>query len=450
MTTDDLVRPRSLGVDLDGLRSGALTPAGYLNLLCERIDEVDPRLRAFVAEPDRRARLARVAARSDPAAPLAGLAVAVKDIIHVDGLATRAGSDVPTEALSGSQASVVTRLLAAGAAILGKTVTAEFAVAAPGPTVNPHHLGHTPGGSSSGSAAAVAAGMAPLALGTQTIGSVIRPAAYCGIVGFKPSYGRIPTDGVIAHSPSLDTLGWFTATVADAALAAATLCPGWRAAGAGRPPVLGVPAETYLARAGEAARRAYAGHLGTLREDGFQVRHSSVLTDFADVVACLVTVDRWELARTHETWFRAHGDRYRPQTAAGIREGQRIDRADYEAALRRKRDFTAALADATASAGVDVWLTPAATSTAPAGLDSTGDPVMSIPFSLAGFPAVSVPAGRDAHGLPWGLQCAGPPGGDEQLLEYAAGIERCLTVRRPAGRAAGTPGPGSAAPTPTG
>ena len=150
--------------------------------------------------------------------------VGVKDIFHAAGFETRAGSQLPPELLTGPEADAVGRLRAAGCLILGKTVTTEFAYYEPEPTRNPHNLAHTPGGSSSGSAAAVAAGLAPLALGTQTIGSVIRPAAFCGIVGFKPSYGRISPEGLIFFSPSLDHVGLFTQDVAGMSLAAAVLC----------------------------------------------------------------------------------------------------------------------------------------------------------------------------------------------------------------------------------
>ncbi len=179
----------------DNMSGGEL--AGVAGNSCDRIESEDPQVHAFVAEPGRRARLlaaaAGLAARSagsERKPPLYGVVAGIKDVIRVDGLPTRAGSRLPAEILAGPQAPAVGRLLAAGALVAGKTVTAEFAVIAPGPTRNPRAPGHTPGGSSSGSAAAVAAGMVPLALGTQTIASVIRPAAFCGVAGFRPTYGR--------------------------------------------------------------------------------------------------------------------------------------------------------------------------------------------------------------------------------------------------------------------
>jgi Asp-tRNA(Asn)/Glu-tRNA(Gln) amidotransferase A subunit family amidase len=214
------------------LRAGERDPVEYAESCLDRIDEADGDVRAFLPEEDRRERVRSAAgdraeqfgASERPA--LVGVPVGVKDIFHVGGLATRAGSNVPPEELAGPQADAVSALRSAGALVLGKTVTTEFAYFEPGPTRNPHDLGHTPGGSSSGSAAAVAAGTCPLALGSQTIGSVIRPASFCGVVGVKPTYGRVPMGGVIPVAPSVDHVGFFTQDAAGARLAAGALCRG--------------------------------------------------------------------------------------------------------------------------------------------------------------------------------------------------------------------------------
>ncbi|WP_419836850.1 amidase family protein [Streptomyces bugieae] len=321
----------------------------------------------------------------------------------------------------------------------GKTVTAEFAVTAPGPTRNPHHPAHTPGGSSSGSAAAVAAGMVPLALGTQTVGSMIRPAAYCGVVGFKPTYGRIPLDGVIPNALSFDTLGWYATDVAGVALAASVLLDGWRGGRGGperpeqvpvpgRPsrPVLGVPVGPYLERAGEEALRAFKEQRELLGDAGYEVREVPVMDDFDAVVEQLFTMNRYEVARAHADWFARFGDRYREQTTAAIRQGQAIGDAAYEAARTRRAAFRARLAAASAGAGIDLWLAPAATGPAPADLTTTGTSIMCLPWSNAGLPSLSLPAGRAADGLPLGLQLVAAEGADEALLDAATGIERVL------------------------
>lgn len=404
-----------------------------------RIQELDTGIEAFVPEPERELRLraerqALVERWPDPGdrPALFGAAVGVKDIVRVDGLPTRAGSALPPEALAGVQAPLVDRLRAAGALVAGKTVTAEFAVLAPGPTRNPHNPSHTPGGSSSGSAAAVAAGMVPLAIGTQTVGSMIRPAAYCGVVAFKPSFGRIPMDGVIANAPSFDTMGVFAPDLAGVRPAAGVLCDDWRGdhagerAGTPAPPVLGIPVGPYLERAGAEALRAFEEQLDLLRTAGLTVRRVPVLPDFEDVVGQLFLMNRYEVAETHAEWFPRYGDRYREQTAAAIREGQAIDRADYLRARTERAEFTERLASAQVTAGVDVWVAPAATGPAPLGLDSTGSSIMCLPWSNAGLPSLSLPAGRAGNGLPLGLQCVAGAGADEELLDWAVPIEAAL------------------------
>ena len=218
----------------------------------------EPQVLAFMPEEARFDRLRREARQlldrypqPDRRPPLFGVLVGVKDIFRVDGFPTRAGSRLPCELFEGEEAASVTRLKQAGALILGKTVSTEFAYFAPGPTRNPRNLQHTPGGSSSGSAAAVASGLCPLALGTQTIGSIIRPAAFCGVVGYKPSYDRVSRSGVIPLSPSLDHVGLFAVNVADVARGARVLISNWRLEIEDRHPILGIPEGPYLNSAGE-------------------------------------------------------------------------------------------------------------------------------------------------------------------------------------------------------
>ena len=344
-----------------------------------------------------------------------------EDIVRVDGLPTRGGSRLPPQVFEGAQASVVDRLRAAGAVVAGKTVTAEFAMSAPGPTRNPHALGHTPGGSSSGSAAAVAAGMVPLAVGTQTGGSMIRPAAYCGVVGFKPTVGRIPIDGVIPNAPSFDTLGVFAATPAAVAVAAGAVCDGWRPVpDTGlRAPVFGVPDGPYLEQAGARARSAFERQVAALARAGLSVRRVPMFADLTRDTADLSAVNRYEAARSHADWFPRYGARYREQSAATVRQGLAVSRARYEDALRRRDVFRAALAAATDRAEVDIWICPAATGPAPRGLADTGDPAMCLPWSYAGWPSLALPADRTPDGLPLGSQWVTRAGADERLLAWA-------------------------------
>ncbi|MFE4513253.1 amidase [Kitasatospora sp. NPDC056783] len=433
---EPLVRPRSLTREAAGLRAGVPELPEYVDRLCALVERVDPLVHAFVPEPGRHdrlhARARELAARyPEPGGrpPLYGVAVGVKDIVHVDGLPTHGGSALPPGVLAGPQAVVVDRLLAAGALVAGKTVTAEFAASAPGPTRNPHHPGHTPGGSSSGSAAAVAAGLVPLAIGTQTVGSVIRPAAYCGVVGFRPTHGRIPMAGVIPNAPSFDTLGVFTADLAGAALAASLLCDDWWGGAGEQPsggpaaPVLGVPDGTYLECAEPGALRAFEDRLDRLARAGLAVRRVELFPEFAEVRRQSQLINRFELARGHADWFARFGGLYRPETAASIRAGRGVEAGDRAAALRFRERLRERVAAAEAAAGVDLWLAPSATGGAPEGLHGTGDAVMSLPWSFLGRPALSLPAGRTPQGLPLGLQVIGAAGEDEHLLARSALLE---------------------------
>ncbi|MER5861877.1 amidase [Kitasatospora sp. NPDC002040] len=406
-----------------------MEPTELVEELCARIDRLDPLLHAFTPEPGRYLRLAaearelerRYGGRELP--PLYGVPVGVKDVIHVDGLPTHAGSALPPGVLAGPEAGAVRRLRDAGALIAGKTVTAEFALGAPGPTRNPHHPAHTPGGSSSGSAAAVAAGLVPLAIGTQTVGSVIRPAAYCGVVGFRPTYGRIPADGLVGCAPSLDTVGVFAPTLAGAERAAAVLCDDWHpVAGPGRPPVLGVPVG-YLTAVSPAAREAF-------ERCGLTARQVELPWRPADLAADMQVISRYELAQVHRELFPRFANLYRPETAAAIRHGQEIGPVAYAAALDARSRYRLRLAELTAAAGLDLWATPAATGPAPLGLESTGDAVMSLPWSHAGWPALTLPAGT-VDGLPVGLQLIAPAAADEHLFAWAAAVhEQVLGERR--------------------
>jgi len=419
------------------LRAGRLDLVDYVNNVCDRIDAVEPHIQALLPEPARRQRLlaeagALAARYPDPARrpPLYGVLVGVKDIFRVDGFETRAGSQLPAELFAGPEAASVAALRAAGALILGKTVTTEFAYFEPGPTHNPHNLEHTPGGSSSGSAAAVAAGFCPLALGTQTIGSVMRPAAFCGIVGFKPSFGRISTAGVIHFSVSLDHVGLFAQDVAGIALAAGVVCADWRAAAtpAGRP-TLGVPEGPYLAQASPAGLAAFEEHLRRLAEAGYTVRRVPALDDIAAINRRHKRIMAAEVARVHAGWFARYEALYRSRTAAIIREGFEVPADELKQARASRLALRADLEQRMADAGIDLWVTPTALGPAPRGLASTGDPSMSLPWTHAGLPTITLPAGvaEDPKGLerplgsvlPVGVQLAAPFMADEQLLAWA-------------------------------
>ena len=409
--------------------------------LLDRIDETEaryeawePSIQAFLPEEgrfDRLRRDARSLTECYPDAgqrpPLFGRLVGVKDIFHADGYDTRAGSRLPPAALHGVEGDAVTRLKRAGALILGKTVTTEFAYFTPGPTRNPRNTAHTPGGSSSGSAAAVAAGLCDVALGTQTIGSIVRPAAFCGIVGLKPTFDRIPTSGVIPVSPSLDHVGVLVPGVEAAIGAARIIYQDWREQPAPvERPVLGVPEGPYLQRASSKALEAFADACRVLSDAGYELRHVPIMPDYDDVHQRHHVIMAAEAARVHAAWFGEYEPLYSAKMADLIRRGQAITGEQLRSALTERDEFRSRLRQAMAGWHIDAWIAPSAAGPAPGGLGSTGDPVMNLPWTQAGFPAVSLPAGRNPDGLPFGLQVIGDWNADESLLAWAQAMEPML------------------------
>jgi len=419
------------------LRAGQIDLKTYIDQVCARIAATEPEIEALLPEVDRRDRLLGEAEIlqerfPDPATrpALYGVLLGVKDLFLVAGLRTHAGSRLPPELFAGPQGRCVQKLRAAGALVVGLTVATEFAYFEPGPTRNPLNPAHTPGGSSSGSAAAVAAGYCQLALGTQTSGSVIRPAAYCGLVGVKPGYGRIPTDGLIFCAPTLDTLGYFTQDIAGAQLVAPLICETWRHLAPSLPrPVLGIPADPYLARVSEEAARVFARNLTQLEHAGYTVRRVPALQDIDAIVSRHQRLVCAEMAQVHANWFGHYEKLYRPRTAAAIREGQAITSAEYDRFCASPPALRAELEQLMEDAGIDLWISPATTGPAPYGIETTGDPVMNVPWTHAGLPVLTLPAGRAASGLPLGLQCAGRYGRDEELLAWAGDLAVALSVR---------------------
>jgi Asp-tRNA(Asn)/Glu-tRNA(Gln) amidotransferase A subunit family amidase len=415
------------------LRSGQLDVLAYVNELCDRIDADEPQLQALLPEENRRARLLAGAQAlqeryPDPAGRplLYGIPVGIKDMFFVDGFPTRCGTQLPPELFQGPEGDYLKALRRAGALVLGKTVTTEFAYFEPGPTRNPHNLDYSPGGSSSGSAAAVADGYCPLAVGTQVIGSTLRPAAYCGIVGFKSSYARIPINGWILCSEALEHIGLFTQDIAGAALAASIVCNDWHPIGAaenaGDLPVLGVPDGPYLAQASQEALAAFEQHLALLAQAGYRVKRVPVLQDIEEINRIHSRIVFAQMAVVHAPWFERYSPTYRPRTLAAVREGQEISAEELAALLPRRVALRSRLADAMTQAGIDLWVCPPTTGTAPEGLANTGSPLMNLPWTFAGMPAVTLPAGRAANGLPLGFQCVGRFMQDERLLAWAERI----------------------------
>ncbi|WP_201377013.1 amidase [Ktedonobacter robiniae] len=430
MTISPLIAPLSLA----GLRSGQRDLLAFISGVCDRIDALEPQIQALLPEPGRRERLLAEAASlqrrfPDPALrpPLYGALLGIKDIFRTDGFLTRAGSGLPPTLFAGPEASSVSRLREAGALVLAKTVTAEFASDEPGPTRNPHHLAHTPGGSSSGSAAAVAAGFCSLALGTQTGGSIIRPAAFCGIAGFKPTYGRIATDGIIPYAASLDTIGLFAQDIADITMAASLLCDDWRATLENDIlPVLAVPDGSYLTQASPEALTCFEQHLASLAKAGYTLKRVPVLNGIHVLNRMYRELASAELAQVHMNWFATYEALYRPRTAAKIRAGQQVGLEQVVQAREYREIIRAELETLMSQEGIDLWVCPAATGPAPEGLNSTGDTAMNLPWSYTGMPALALPAGRARNGLPLAVQIVAPAMTDEQLLLWAAPLANVL------------------------
>ncbi len=429
--TAQLIADTPLAETAAALRNGQLDLFQYLDALFARMEEVEPLVRAFVPEPDRKRRVmeeaqALVEAFPDPGQRpvLFGVPIGVKDIFHAAGLPTQAGSALPPEALTGEESAVVTMLKAAGALVLGKTVTTEFAYFEPGPTRNPHHLEHTPGGSSSGSAAAVAAGLAPLAVGTQTIGSVIRPAAFCGIVGYKPSYNRIDPTGLLFFSRSADHVGLFTQDVAGMRLAASTVCAAWdKSTEVERKPVLGIPAGPYLEQASAEALAAFREQVAALKAQGYEVKETPIFQNIDEINRVHRRLIAAEFAQEHARWFDDYRELYRPRTVALILEGQQVPSEEVEDARDLQNVLREEILHIMDVNDIDLWIAPAAPGPAPKGLDSTGDPIMNLPWTFLGLPAVTVPAGKASNGLPLGLQMIAPWMMDEEMLAWAEGVQ---------------------------
>ena len=431
-----LVQPLSLTDQVEAARSGELSLQDLIARTLDRLEQVNPLVRAILPDVRLRERLSSEAAdiidrwpTPSLRPPLFGALVAVKDIFNVSRMPTRAGSAVPPESFSGREADVVARLKESGALVLGKAVTTEFAYFASGATANPHNRGHTPGGSSSGSAAAVAAGIAPLALGSQTVGSVIRPASFCGVVGFKPSYDRISTGGTLYYSPSVDTIGYFVSSVADVALVAASVLLGWREgedAEAQRPRI-GIPTGAFLDQAGPEMNNALDAAAERLQAVDISVEPVPTLRDIEEINARHRSLTTREFAETHQERYAKYGAMFRPESAQLYETGLTVASADAEAGRTSRIVLRQRLHERMDRAGIDLWLAPSAVGPAPHGLSSTGNPAMNLPWTHAGMPVISLPFGN-ADGLPLGLSLVGRFGHDETLLGQAAMVESAFTV----------------------
>jgi Asp-tRNA(Asn)/Glu-tRNA(Gln) amidotransferase A subunit family amidase len=416
------------------IRQGRLSPVELLERCLRRIEELEPRVRAWVFVDHERARSEAEERTAELRqgrwrGPLHGIPVGIKDIIDVFDWPTACGSKLWEKSVARQDAVVVRRLREAGAVLVGKTVTTQYASFDPGPTRNPWLLDRTPGGSSSGSAAAVACGMCLAALGSQTGGSICRPAAFCGLVGLKPSYGLVSSEGLLPLAHSMDHPGPITRCVRDAAILLQVLAD--------------PPAPDYMAQLKPAqaplrlgrlkglfvdhAEPVMLGHMedvaARLRKEGASIVDTNLPASFAEVEARHAIVMGVEAASYHECRLRRHPEDYGPNITKLLREGLACPAPEYARTKAHQARLSCDMERVLE--GVDALLTPATKGPAP-DVATTGDPVFNSPWSYTGLPSICLPSGRSADGLPLAIQLIGQRGNEAGLLVAAAWCETVL------------------------
>lgn len=414
---------QSLSNTVEDIRAGKISAEEVLSRSFEVTEEREPEIQAFEAIANREPAVDQAGSQSGP---LAGVAVGVKDIFDTADLATTYGSPIYKDHRPHGDAPVVAMARAAGATIVGKTVTTEFAFFHPGKTRNPHNLDYSPGGSSSGSAAAVAAGMIPAAIGTQTGGSIIRPASFCGVAGYKPSFRQVPVAGMKTFSWSLDTTGFFAASVADVALFA-ELVTGRSVRverGESRPPKFGLYRTKVWDSADKDMRRAIetaADGAANAGAEIVEIDEPQILTDAREIHS---TIQNFEGALALAGEYRLHKDFLSAKLTETIEAGQQIPREDYDRAHELASEARKATNELFSE--VDVLLTPSAPGIAPKGLETTGEPTFNKLWTLTGNPCVGVPGLADPAGMPLGAQIVGPFGRDNDTIQAAFWLESAI------------------------
>lgn len=406
------------------LAAGTLDGAGLVKDTFARIEATDPTLRAFTAQLDLSTALARLPALTGP---LQGLPVALKDIFDTRDFPTRYGSALYPAEPARADAAMVGVIRRAGGLLIGKSSTTEFAFLHPTATLNPNAPGRTPGGSSAGSAAAVAAGLVPFAVGTQTGGSVIRPASYCGVTGFKPSFGMLPTAGLKCFSWSLDTVGLFAASVPEAAWFAQAVTGralALDAAPVQKPWVVGVPEAYPWAELSPSARQALEAGSQALKAAGADVKRITLPAWIKDVFDAQDIIQGYEVCRSLAWEVDHHPEALSDILRNYLLAARNITPAAYEAAQRTASEGRKACADW--FQGFDVLMTPSAPDEAPAGYGSTGAAIFNRAWTLLGVPCVNVAGATGVNGFPMGLQIIGAPHADHACLRAAAFLERAL------------------------
>jgi Asp-tRNA(Asn)/Glu-tRNA(Gln) amidotransferase A subunit family amidase len=429
------------------VRSGESSSVHIVSSFLNRIEQVDEDIRAWAYVNSERAlneavRCDNECGRGSFRGPLHGIPVGIKDIFDTEGIPTRMGSPLFEQNVPNQDAVAVRRLKEAGAIILGKLATSEFAALDPGPTRNPWNLEHTPGGSSSGSGAAVAASMCPAATGTQTAGSIGRPAAFCGVVGLMPTAARISRDGVFPAAWSLDHVGAFGRSVDDVALMFGAMSGEMSGEMSGaisgalsgttlamdRAPKklrIGFVREFFEEHTTDAAWSLHEVFAQSLTEKrGFEVIPLSLPAGFSSALPALWTIMRSELAAVHGDRFARHSDGYGSRIREFVQDGLTIKATEYVRARRLRRNYKTSMLGLFDDC--DVILSPGAPGPAPLGLETTGDPILSAPWTLADFPTLSLPVTTDDDGMPIGIQLSVKPFAEAFLLLAGRQIEQLL------------------------
>lgn len=439
MTTNLAKATLSQASDL--LRAHELSVTEVVEYYISRISEFDEVIQAWVCTDVKGARsrahaLDLLLSSGTWLGPLHGIPIGVKDIYDVAGLPTGGGSSLREGIVPRQDAVSVQQLKRAGAIVLGKTVTTELGHSVPGPTRNPWNVDHTPGGSSSGSAAAVSANMCLGALGSQTFGSVIRPAAYCGIVGFKPTYGSIDRTGILPLAPTLDTPGIMTRSVRDAAMMFEALVAlnGDSIRSLQKKPsrtygsvlntrsIVGVPTDFRKAASSD-TNICLDRALDTLKEQGIEAIEVDLPASARMSIEVTQIIAHVEIAALHVDLYRDRGDEYSATFRRTIERGLMMPGVSYVRAQQIRKRALIELRDLFGELELSALITPAAAGPAPTGLESTGDPAFNTPFTLLGMPVITVPMGF-VHELPVGLQVAGLPFMEEIVLTIAATYEK--------------------------
>ncbi|MBI2910295.1 MAG: amidase [Chloroflexi bacterium] len=445
MTTGRNIASLTIAEVALAIAAGKLMPRELVESCLERIDALEPRIQAW-ALVDREGALRAAESLGEELrqgrnrGPLHGIPVGLKDIFYTAGLRTQAGSPFWADFVPEYDATAVARLKEAGAIVLGKTHTTQFASGDPAPTRNPWNVEHTPGGSSSGSGAAVAAGMCLAALGTQTGGSVLRPAAYNGVVGLKPESGRVSKYGVVPLSWTLDHVGIIARTVTDAALvfraiaghdpadyhSLAEAIPNCLSAQL-MPPRLGLVRAYFFERADEEMRRHADEVVERLRRAGASINEIAFPASSETIDETHDAIVGVEAAAYHQEMFAQHREEYQPRVRRLIEKGLTVSAIQYANALETRLRMRAEMERMLLN--VDALITPGAPGPAPRSLETTGSAVMHRPWSMVGLPAIGLPTGLSEDGLPLAIQLVGPSRREDQLLSIALWCEKVLGAR---------------------